>query len=226
MGFGNLFIGYFLLLNITYFGITDVIAASVMLLGLYKLSSVNKYFKASSICTAVFLAFSAVEFGIFAYRMFMGDANSEILTSVIGILRNALIYALSFTAIMGMKAVAQEVEVDKLPERCTRSIICISVIYPLWMILSLPLPFIPDLILTLLSMCVIASTIIVLILNLALIYTCYMKICMPGDESFKVKPSRFAFVNEYRARKEKQAEEEQKQRIEKLKKRQKKDKNK
>ena len=66
MGFGTLFIGYFLLLNLTYYGFTDVIAASVMLLGLYKLSPVNKYFRAAALSSGVFLAFSLGELGIAA----------------------------------------------------------------------------------------------------------------------------------------------------------------
>ena len=63
MGFGTLFIGYFLLLNLTYYGFTDVIAASVMLLGLYKLSGVNKYFKAAAISSGALLVFSLGELG-------------------------------------------------------------------------------------------------------------------------------------------------------------------
>jgi hypothetical protein len=41
MGFGMLFIGYFLLINITYFEYTDIIAAMLMLMAAYKLSFVN-----------------------------------------------------------------------------------------------------------------------------------------------------------------------------------------
>ena len=44
MGFGTLFIGYFLLLNIAYYTFTDIISALVMAMGLYKLSSVNRGF--------------------------------------------------------------------------------------------------------------------------------------------------------------------------------------
>ena len=62
MGFGILFIGYFLILNLTYYGLTDVIAAAVMLLGLYNLSGYNKYFKWAFIATSVFLALSLGEF--------------------------------------------------------------------------------------------------------------------------------------------------------------------
>ena len=52
MGFGTLFIGYFFLLNISNFTYTDIIAGMVVLLGLYKLSSVNKQFFYGAVCAA------------------------------------------------------------------------------------------------------------------------------------------------------------------------------
>ena len=42
MGFGLLFIGYFFLLNLTYFEYTDLLGALVMFLAFYKLQTVNK----------------------------------------------------------------------------------------------------------------------------------------------------------------------------------------
>ena len=52
------------------------------------------------------------------------------------------------------------------------------------------------------SLITILATIALIIVNLSVIYTAYMRICMPGDENIdKDKPSKFAFVNEYRARK-------------------------
>ena len=66
MGFGTLFIGYFLLLNLTYYGFTDLIAAAVLLLGLYRLSRINKHFLAASVVAVLFLIFGFAEFGIAA----------------------------------------------------------------------------------------------------------------------------------------------------------------
>ena len=61
MGFGLLFIGYFLLLNLTYYGYTDLICALVMFMALYKLQSVNKYFRFALIPTGLFGAVGMVE---------------------------------------------------------------------------------------------------------------------------------------------------------------------
>ena len=74
-------------------------------------------------------------------------------------------------------------------------------VYCSWIILEAPLSFINDYVLAVLSLVTIIATIALIISNLTVIYGCYMRICMPGDENLTDKPSRFEFVNEYRARK-------------------------
>ena len=82
-------------------------------------------------------------------------------------------------------------------------------VYALWILLELPLSFINGYVLAVASLITIFATIILIIVNLTIIYSCYMHICMPGDENvMKDKPSKFNFVNEYRARKEEQARQE------------------
>ena len=219
MGFGTLFIGYFLLLNLTYYGFTDVIAASVMLLGLDKLSPVNKYFKAAAVSTGVFLLFSLGEFGIAAYEMFISAIGSPMLVSVMCILRCLVVGALTVMMLKGIEAVAREVDIENLPEKASRLTIVTIVTYAMWIILEAPLSFIDNYVLAVLSLITILATLGLLIINLTVIYTCYMKICMPGDEGVKEdKPSRFAFVNEYRARKAERDEELAKERAERMKK--------
>ena len=208
MGFGTLFIGYFLLLNLTYSGFTDVIAAAVMLLGLYKLSGVNKQFKQSMIAMAVFFAFSLGEFGISTYELFMGSIGSPAMVSLISIARCWIIATFTFFMLKGIEAVAKEVDVEGLPAKASRLSVCTIVIYSAWIILEAPLSFIPDIVLAFLSLITILATIVLIIANLTVIYSAYMRICMPGDEELKDKPSRFAFVNEYRARKEERDREE------------------
>lgn len=220
MGFGTLFIGYFLLLNLTYYGFTDVIAASVMLLGLYKLSGVNKYFKASAISSGALLVFSLGELGVAVYEMFIGAINSPALVSVMCIVRCLIIGALTVLMLKGIEDVSREVDIENLPAKASRLTVATVVIYALWIILEAPLSFIDDYVLAVLSLVTILATLALIIINLTLIYTCYMKICMPGDEDItRDKPSRFAFVNEYRAKKAEREEELARERAERMKKR-------
>lgn len=220
MGFGTLFIGYFLLLNLTYYGFTDVIAASVMLLGLYKLSGVNKYFKAAAISSGALLVFSLGELGVAVYEMFIGAINSPALVSVMCIVRCLIIGALTVLMLKGIEDVSREVDIENLPAKASRLTVATVVTYALWIILEAPLSFIDDYVLAVLSLVTILATLALIIINLTLIYTCYMKICMPGDEDItRGKPSRFAFVNEYRAKKAEREEELARERAERMKKR-------
>jgi hypothetical protein len=119
----------------------------------------------------------------------------------------------------GIEAVAREVDIDHLPEKAHKFTIVTIVTYALWIILEAPLSFIDNYVLAILSLITILGTLGLIIINLSVIYTCYMKICMPGDEGVKEdKPSRFAFVNEYRARKAERDEELARERTERMKK--------
>ena len=219
MGFGTLFIGYFLLLNLTYYGITDVIAASVMLLGLYKLSTVNKHFRYSAAICMGFLAFSIGELGISVYEMFFNQISSPILISCMSIIRSLVIGAMTVFMLLGIEDIAREVEIEKLSKKARALAYTSAIVYAMWIILELPISFISNYILAVISLITIIATLAVIVINLSAVYACYMKICMPGDEDvMRDKPSRFAFVNRYRERKAERDEEERARRIEELKK--------
>ena len=217
MGFGTLFIGYFLILNLTYYSLTDVIAASVMLLGLYKLSGINKYFKLGFITTAVFLAFSLGELSVACYELFFDKIDSHVLISIMSVVRCLLVGALSVLALKAVDVLAKEVDLPELSQKCKKQIYATAITYAAWIILELPLssmnPYVP----AVASLITILATIIVVIINLSVIYTAYMKICMPGDEELRDKPSRFSFVNEYRERKAEQAKHEAEENLKRVK---------
>ena len=217
MGFGTLFIGYFLILNLTYYGITDIIAAAIMLLGLYKLSEINKWFKTAATVSGIFCVFALGELGITFYEMLFKKIDSSLFISSLSILRCLIIGALTAVMLKALATVAKEVDVADLPTKCTRMMYISGTVYALWILLELPLSFINGYVLAVTSLITIFATIILIIVNLTIIYSCYMHICMPGDENvMKDKPSKFNFVNEYRARKEEQARQEAEERLKKL----------
>ena len=220
MGFGILFIGYFLILNLTYYGLTDVIAAAVMLLGLYNLSGYNKYFKWAFIATSVFLALSLGEFGVAIYEFLVKKIDAPVMISIVSALRSIIIGAMSVLMLKALSTIATEVDLPAIAKKCEWQIIATSTVYSLWVILELPLTFINPYVLAILSLITLLATMVIVILNLSSIYSCYMKICLEGDEELKDKPSRFAFVNEYRARKQEEAAKETQRRLDALKKKQ------
>ena len=217
MGFGTLFVGYFLLLNIVQYGITDIIAAAIMLLGLYKLSFVNRFFKMATIASLVFLGFSACELGIFVFETFIPSINSPTLVSVTSAIRAVIVGSLTALILKGIENVAKEVSIRDLAAKSSMMIMFSAVTYAFWIVLEIPFAE-NSYFLSILSVITLLATIALLIVNLTIIYTCYMKICMPGDEDItKQKPSRFSFVNEYRARKAERDEEAARARAELLK---------
>ncbi len=199
MGFGTLFIGYFLFLNVTYHGITDVIAGLVMLLGLIKLRTVNKPFFYCSIVTMVFSGFAFIELVAELLKMFTLISEISPLFTVFSIIRSIVIFTLTYFMLRGMEEVAHEVDLPDIASKCKNRIPSVIIIYALWVILEILGLFgsIPAQIPTIISIITLLSTLALIVMNLSLIYKCYMKICMPEDLLPKEKKSRFAFVNKF-----------------------------
>jgi len=213
MGFGTLFIGYFLLLNITNYVFTDVIAAMIMLLGLYKLSSVSRYFRPTLWCAVVFAVLGFGEAVLWVTDLlFTPLFDNTVLVSAIAIARSVVLCALTLVLLRAIHGIAKELEVERVPLKCRTMSIWTTLLYATDILFETP--FISSLIPTeasaVIYIVIIVGTVIVLISNLTIIYTCYRWICMPEDLNGRAeRPSRFEFVNEYRRRKaEKQARDE------------------
>lgn len=220
MGFGSLFIGYFLFLNVTYHGITDIIAGLVMLFGLTKLRYINKPFRYCYYATLGFTGFSFIELVIELVKMFGIINEINLLFTVISIIRSALICALTYLMLRGMAEVAREVDLPKIQEKCKERIPTVIVIYALWIVLEVLGLFggIPPQIPAVVSVITLLATIVIIVMNLLLIYNCYMQICMPEDLIPKEKKSRFGFVNKFNEYEEKKSREYAEYKLEKMKK--------
>ena len=227
MGFGTLFIGYFFLLNISYFTYTDIIAGMVILLGLYKLSSVNKPFLYGMIGAMCFAVFSLIEFVITVLGIFE-ISFSGIMLNYIAIPRYILLFALTVFIFRGISEVAKEVGADALSKR---SGLCIplSLIYLFFAFLD-----IPEIAAALSGFSAYAYIYFALIIlyilavayNLITIYRAYMQICMPNEKEKEIKESKFAFVNKFRAYEERKSREYAEYKLDKMKKNNEKKKNK
>ena len=204
MGFGILFIGYFLLLNnVSYYMLTDVIAALLMLLAFYKLAYLNRGFSFGFIFCSIFAAFGAFEFLSEAMRMFGLVSLGATFISTVGMLRYLLICLTTVFMLIGARDIAKEVDLNALAIRCHRGVIFTFIIYGLniiWQTSSL-LTFSPNVkFMALSGYIIILATLILVIVNLVSVYGCYMHICMPKDNTKNSeKKSRFTFVNAFRA---------------------------
>ena len=209
MGFGTLFLGYFLILNIAYHGLTDIISALIIMMALNKLSFVNGDFKRAYHLSAIFAVYGLGALVIEVMRMFSVIAVSESIITYMSIARNAIICLLTVIILRAIHSVTKEVDLPELSFKAKRNTILTYVLYSLWILLEC-LSLVPDLTskaLAFIAMLTLLLTIALVIMNLSLIYSCYMKICMPEDNAGGIKRSKYEFVNNYRQRQaEKQLE--------------------
>ncbi len=220
MGFGTLFFGYFLLLNLTYFGYTDLIAALIMLMGLYKLCSVNAKFKVAAISSAVFGAFGAAELFVNLFSTFSPAFKEEKILLYITPVRYLLIAMISAYILFGITEVAAEVGLKPLHFKAKLYSKVSLVAFLVAAIFDLPLlSFIPGKALVIISVFILLFLFCIEIVNLTIIHKAYAKICMPEDLSYtEAKPSRFGFVNKFREHEQEKQKEYAEYKISKMKK--------
>ncbi len=195
MGFGTLFIGYFFLINITYFEYTDIIGAMVMLMGLYKLSSINRPFRTAAVACSVFAVFSLAEVAVGILDLFFSLPQYEVIMPYVSAVRYLLIFILTVCIMRGIAEVADEVEATGLTS-VAKATVPLTFIYILAALFELP--FIGSLfgvatgyiyLFIIVAICVFHIT------NLITIYKAYMQICMPQDLYRKQKDTKGGFGN-------------------------------
>ncbi len=206
MGFGTLFVGYFLLLNISYYGFTDIICALVMTFALYKLSPINQGFKRASWVGMAFAVFALFELVLAAIDMFFPSVELGALVSSVGMARSFTVCILTVFMLIGMRDICREVELSNLSVRCNRAIFVTFAVYSLniiWQTSDLFGNFNVQLVL-IVGILIILATLLLVSVNLISIYGCYMNICMPNEQkkSKENEKSRFGFVNRFREHEE------------------------
>ena len=222
MGFGTLFFGYFLLLNIISFSFTDLISSLIMAMGFYKLSTVNNHFRGAFYISFGLSAVGLWELAVEFYSIFVPSFAAEEMLAYTTVPRSVIIATLTLFMLMGIESVAEEVELPELAKKARFTLPFVLIIYGITAILEIPyLEKIIDVkILLVLSVILLIGVMILVITNLATVYTAYMKICMPEDKDNDLvdKPSRFGFVNKYREHNAQKQREYAEYKLEKLKK--------
>ena len=181
MGFGVLFIGYFLLLNVTNYTLTDLICGAVMALALSKLASVNKGFRLSMIAALIFTAVGAVEF--VSEALIMLNVIGTPLSFVFPV-RTVSAFALSCLILRGIIEVSEEVELTKTARMARRAIpfLCLNSLINLF--LGIPLFYAP--LPTVVTAGIFTANLLLsLVLTayvLIIIYTCYANIGMQNSQ--------------------------------------------
>ncbi len=224
MGFGVLFIGYFLLLNFANAALTDAVAAALILYGLSSLAPINREFKLSSRIALGFLIIGALELVLMLLDKLFFIAVPDLATTAVGALKYLSVGAFSFVMLRAMRNVCREVRLLPLSYKCEQVAILVLPIYGVFLLLEifgLVGIFDAKIMATVAAVCIVCSLVLT-VMVLYLIYSCYAKICMPGDKGEKSeekRQSKIGFVNAFRAHEEEKQREYAEYRLEKMRRR-------
>lgn len=197
MGFGTLFIGYFFLINISYFAYTDIIAAMVMTMGLYKLSTVNKQFCAAMIASSVFAVFAFLELALAVTEIFISPDWLSTVISYSGAVRYLFIFVMTLFVMRGIAEVATEVEAYALSKNAKASI-PLSAIFAVASVFEISVfAAVFGKYIAYIYFAILLAVVISILSNLLTIYKAYMQICMPEEEKKPPKKSRNGVMDKF-----------------------------
>lgn len=195
MGFGYLLVGYILsfvfsLGNVYFF--QDVIGALVMMIGLSRLALHGKNFYRAMWVDIGYLVISAIR--VFLMMFDMLDA-SGIVAMVFNILLPLVSLVLQFFLFAGIYYLALEVELEREAQKARGSLVRIFSYYILYVIAYLLTPGLGNTVGNIVGLVVTVYGLIVLIMNVVLLHTCYCRICLSGQETGESPRSRYEWVN-------------------------------
>jgi len=220
MGFGTLFIGYFLLLNFVTASLTDAVSASLILYALYKLAPINREFKLASRIAVFFLAVGSAELLFWMFDFLFSIEIPSVIIILTGALKYLSVGALSFVMLRGMAKVSREVKLMPLCYRCEQVSYLTIPIFGVYFILQIlgifNLPFAK--VLSVIAVIDIVCSLVLVAMVLYCIFCCYSKICMPSEKrvEYTEKESRIGFVNAFRRHEEEKQKEYAEYRLEKM----------
>ena len=227
MGFGLLFIGYIatylLYLAGGYGCFPAIIGCFIMLYALTKLAEYESQFKYAFfaiipliVCWGYFVSIEISAVFVSVLPGFLSWAGTQ---KIIIYVRSVFDLLYHITLLFAIAKISSDTGIEKNKISALRNI----VIYSAFFVAEIIEYFISDTssIALYVFFTVMLLWLIELILNSICIFSCYMRICDEGDQEMEAKPSKFKFINDFRAeynRREAKAQKENREyRIEKLK---------
>ena len=196
MGFGLLFLGYFVaflgsfLAELSVF--TFILGAGIILFSLKNLVFENKMFIVSAVL-AFILEISAI---LVAALGFMFVPETDVLYIIVSQVYKWVVYALNASLMIAIFIIAKDVDVLKIKVKSIINLIFIAI----GVIVSIAHEFVTDQFAQeRLSIVSAGAQILFVILGLMTIFNCYMKICYEDDQNMQKKSSGipfFDFLNE------------------------------
>ena len=221
MGFGLLFIGYFITALMSILigpSFVCVVGYSIIFIAATKLNNYNSQFRLLQIAAAlmgalsILLSVSTVTNYLYNELIISNSIFGTTYQTIIKHVETAMSFMFGAVMLYSIRSIALETEDSKIAVNAIRNFVFMCLYAVLYVVACLPFDYTKNFV---------APTILLqiayIILNLILIFTCYMRICDEGDVDMNRKPSRFAFINKMRSeldKKEEKAIESQKQYVE------------
>ncbi len=206
MGFGWLFVGYFLVTFLTLNKIGSLIRLvgyGVILMSALRLRKYNKAFDGMGLGAIGMLIVSAVlalaDISDYLYKSLITDRLliPQDVQIVVGYIEPILSFLFLFGMLWAIRQIAKETEVEKISANAIRNFVFVCFYYAVYWIGLLPFSGIRAA-RGELAFVALVLMLVYMVLNLILIFSCYARICDEEDLDMKQKPSRFAFVNRFR----------------------------
>ncbi len=204
MGFGIMFLGYFLgfIMPLGSPAILRLLGCAIIGIAAYKLRDYCKRFNILLLgCVLV-----GVFYGGFTILDILAYLNifhiSETVTSTLMYVGIFLTFVFNVSMLIPIREISKETQTEKLVFGATRNIV-FHVIFVLLIFITL-LPY--DVAKNMLVLAII-TYFVIWVFDLVLVFRCYAQICDENDLDMAQKPSRFAFVNKFREESERRRQE-------------------
>ncbi len=196
MGFGILLFGYFLtyafsVSNVYFFA--DIIGAVVVMYSFSKLAQYNRYFIGGMWACLAFLCVCAISAASLMFDLY--DTSGRV-DYAVDILKNVASGVMHFLMFLGIRGVSLGAESVKLVGKTVRNLKITIVYYVGCIVFPLIALFIESLeLLQYINVVMYVYSIVCILLNLILIYSCFAVLCPAEENENEIKRSRFEFIN-------------------------------
>ncbi len=225
MGFGWLLIGYFVstLMTINQAGnLLRCAGLCIMLGACRKLRSYQGSFGIMSLALCLSLVpslwLAVGDIGDFLYQnlIFETPLLGERMRTALGYAKQITDFLLGASMLYAIRAIAKDTEVKKISDGSVRNFVFLCMYQVVVGVSYLFMNTQSTAVMATLTVAMWLLYFAVIFLDLVLIFSCYRWICDEDDVEMEQRPSRFAFVNEYRRQKEERQEEKRQRRQERI----------
>lgn len=187
MGFGILFLGYFLTINFEYKGINlppDFLGYILMMIACSKLAPYSNNFKYTNRCL---IPLTVLSVGITAMEIMAAVSEKLAFAYIADIkyIKYLLMLVMHYLLLNALADISKDVGRYKIADKCRRNIVLSIIMILIVLIFTLPFSFPYRYTFSLLARYILLN--FVVLLNSVQIFSCYMWICYEGDEDMPMK---------------------------------------